>query len=108
MPEAKANSPMPASVARKCLLIGPGAILTEDISAAPQDATAMRSYHDMKYRRYGLTVGVILAVIAVEATGWVRDHRHAALAVVTLGLLLGAPAGAALGKRIGDQFSRRK
>jgi hypothetical protein len=29
----------------------------------------MRSYHDVKYRRYGLTVAVILAVIAVEATG---------------------------------------
>lgn len=68
----------------------------------------MRSYHDMKYRGYGLTVAVILAVVVVEATGWVRDHRHAALAVVTLGLLLGAPVGAALGKRTGDQFNRWK
>jgi len=68
----------------------------------------MRSYHEMKYRRYGLTVAVILAVIAVEATGWVRDHRYAALAVVTLGLLLGAPAGAAVGNRIEGQFNRRK
>ena len=74
----------------------------------PRDATAMRSYHDMKYRRYGLGVAVILAVVAVEATGWIRDHRNAALAVITLSLLLGAPAGAALGKRLGDRFNRWK
>jgi hypothetical protein len=97
-----------AARGRKYLLTGPGTILTDDISAAPRDTSAMRNCHDMKYRRYGLTVAVILAVIAVEATGWVRDHRHAALTVVTLGLLLGAPAGAALGKRIGDQFDRWK
>jgi hypothetical protein len=97
-----------AGPGRNYLLTGPGAILTDDMSAAPRDATAMRSYHEMKYRRSGLTVAVILAIIAVEATGWIRDNRHAALAVVTVGLLLGAPAGAALGKRIGDQFNRRK
>lgn len=62
----------------------------------------------MKYRRYGLTVAVILAVIAIEASGWVRDHRDAALAVVALGLLLGPPAGVTLGKRVEDHFNRRK
>ena len=97
-----------SALGRKYRLTGPGAILTDGISAAFRDARAMRSDRDMRYRRYGLTVAVILAVIAVEATGWVRDHRDAALAVVTLGLLLGAPAGAALGKRIGDQFNRWK
>jgi hypothetical protein len=68
----------------------------------------MRSYHDMKYRRYGLTVAVILAVVVVEATGWVRDQRHIAMAVVTLSLLLGPPAGVALGKRLAGQFNRWK
>jgi len=68
----------------------------------------MRSYHDMKYRRYGLAVAVILAVVLVEATGWVRDQIHIAMAIVTLSLLLGPPAGVALGKRLEDRFNRWK
>ena len=82
------------------------AILTDLIVAAPPEAAAMPN--DMKYRRYGLSAAVILAVVLLEVTGWVRDQRSITMVVITLSLLLGPPAGVALGKRFGDQFNRRK
>jgi hypothetical protein len=59
-----------------------------------------------KAPRYAVATAAILAILVVTATGWVRDQRAAAVAVVILILLIGTPALAALGKALGDEFNR--